>query len=1179
MTHHASLLARLAALVVLLSWAPAAPSAHAQQDPPPNAEPASEPASAEPAPAQPAAPAPPAAAANGDPRALALEQAKTLLSPADPDQAAFLVRIDEAIDRFLRIIPANRQQEAVFRAETEGAPAQIAQFQAELDRTDPDPALLPPVLPPGQGPEERVATLESAQRALTERAQTVRSRIETIAQQRVDRAARRQAIPDELAAARARLDDVLDQLGAIPSSPAEGNDAPPDPDAPPDAPGAQRLVLVAEREYLQSLIARLEAERDRIEAVMPRADVRQRLAEAELEVLAESLRSVNAQLAQERERLAQERERIERERLSAVSPALEPLSVEVLATIQENTERSARLAALQLRAEEIRAKRDGVRQRSAEVEERVRTTRGGAQIGPLLRRVQISLPATSDLRTELRQLVREESRLQDRFFEVQDTLERVPSRNVDGARAYLAAVGVADPSPELIRETLELIGRHRETLDTLRETINGPRRLIESTQELALLLQTLEQEASELNDFISAQILWVRSDPAFSAVTLRYGVGGGARFFVQDGWSSLVVATWREMARAPGLLGAAVVAVAGLAAARVWSRRRLRVVNGLVSRPSTDRLGLTFQAVGLAALHAATIPVALWLLARLLTQAPDVDPHVQSLATQGLDAMARALFFGTFLLAIVRPRGLGETHFRWKAAATRSTRRHLMWYVPTFIVLLAVFASVWPADDDPELRSFARLVFLAIAVSSLVFAAIWLRPAGPLMNNALERAQWNGWRKVWPEVYGAILLALLALVIMNAVGWTLTATTLFDHMRDTGVILLVIVIARAIAMRWLLIARRRIAIEQHRRRIEAQRAAAEKAQLSAEAGTTAGAPVDVPVVETGPPEVDLSSVDQQTRGFVNLLVWLSAAVFILPVWMSVFPALRLLENVNIVTSETYNLSVADVIYAIIVGVVGVLTVRTVPNTLSGFILPRTGLDGGTQYAVTTLVRYTLVTLAAFMFFAAMKVNWGSLGWILAGASVGLGFGMQQIFANFISGIILLFERPVRPGDMVKIGETTGIVKQIRIRATVVQDWECRDVIVPNRVLIEQTLMNQTRSDRTCRVNFEVGVAYGSDTVLTERLLREVCEAHPETISSRATFDNFGDNALNFTVRNTIRDVDKRLDTVNELHQSVYKTLAEHGIEIAFPQRDLHLRDGELTVRLRRDDDEPRGGGA
>jgi len=180
----------------------------------------------------------------------------------------------------------------------------------------------------------------------------------------------------------------------------------------------------------------------------------------------------------------------------------------------------------------------------------------------------------------------------------------------------------------------------------------------------------------------------------------------------------------------------------------------------------------------------------------------------------------------------------------------------------------------------------------------------------------------------------------------------------------------------------------------------------------------------------------------------------------------------------------------------------------------------------------TLVRYTAVALGTFAVLQVIQIDWAKFGWIAAALSVGLGFGLQEIVANFISGLILLFERPIRVGDIV--------------------------------TLITSTILNWTLSAPVNRITIPVGVAYGSDTQQAMRIMTEVARAHRYVLEDPepfATFEGFGDSSLRLVLRAFLPDMDNYLGTITDLHQGIARRFAEANVQIAFPQRDLHLRGG------------------
>jgi potassium efflux system protein len=191
---------------------------------------------------------------------------------------------------------------------------------------------------------------------------------------------------------------------------------------------------------------------------------------------------------------------------------------------------------------------------------------------------------------------------------------------------------------------------------------------------------------------------------------------------------------------------------------------------------------------------------------------------------------------------------------------------------------------------------------------------------------------------------------------------------------------------------------------------------------------------------------------------------------------------------------------------------------------------------------------------------------------VAALSVGIGFGLQEIVANFICGLILLFEQPIRVGDTVTVGETSGVVTRIRMRATTIRDWDRRELLVPNKEFITGRLLNWSLSDQLTRFDIVVGVAYGTNLKKAMELAIEAAQEHPDVLDDPApfiTFDEFGDNSLQLVLRCFMGSVDKRLTTSSQIRLAVNNKFNQAGIVIAFPQQDVHLDTSvplEINVR-------------
>ena len=239
-----------------------------------------------------------------------------------------------------------------------------------------------------------------------------------------------------------------------------------------------------------------------------------------------------------------------------------------------------------------------------------------------------------------------------------------------------------------------------------------------------------------------------------------------------------------------------------------------------------------------------------------------------------------------------------------------------------------------------------------------------------------------------------------------------------------------------------------------------------------------------------------------------------------------------------------------------------IVAKNLPGILEIAVLQNLPIDSGSRYAAASLAQYAIVAIGGVLLFQVLPLDWSQLGWAFAALSVGLGFGLQEIVANFVCGIILLFERPIRVGDVVTISNVTGTVSKIRMRATTITDWDRKEFVVPNKEFITGQLLNWTLSNTTNRIVINIGVAYGSDIVKVQEVLMEVLKGHSDLMEDPGpvvTFGNFGDSSLDFTIRCYLPNLDRRLGVTHELYSEIYRRLEEENIEIPFPQRDLHLR--------------------
>lgn len=279
-------------------------------------------------------------------------------------------------------------------------------------------------------------------------------------------------------------------------------------------------------------------------------------------------------------------------------------------------------------------------------------------------------------------------------------------------------------------------------------------------------------------------------------------------------------------------------------------------------------------------------------------------------------------------------------------------------------------------------------------------------------------------------------------------------------------------------------------------------------------------------------------------------------------WEELFSYLREILNLRIFTISDAPVTVASLLVFFLLITLFIVAAVFVRRTLNRRVFKRIRIDPGTSYTLSRITQYLIITIGVLISFNFVGINLSSLTVIFGLLSVGIGFGLQNITANFISGLIILFERPISVGDRVVVSNIEGDVTEINIRSTMVRTVNNIYIIVPNSEFVSKDVINYSHGDPTYRLDIDVGVSYGSDLDTVLKALKEVAEENNSVMRQPAPevhLIEFGDSSWNMQLRAWIANVKQYPRIRNELNQAIVRSFKKYEIEIPFPQRDLHVR--------------------
>lgn len=791
------------------------------------------------------------------------------------------------------------------------------------------------------------------------------------------------------------------------------------------------------------------------------------------------------------------------------------------------------------------------------IERKVNIVGMNAAVGHVLREQQVQLPSEREQRSEIAEVNKRVALSSVRQLELED--ER---RQLFDTNEYVdkLIVGLDRETRALVRpDLLELAGKRR---DLLRQALDLENLYIGALSNFESDLLRYTQAINNYRQFIEERLLWIPSRDPFSLFRMNGLPPQISEILDADRWAQEIRLLPAELLRQPLTVFALALVIVLIYRSRNI-KARIIASGREVGYVRTDKYSNTLNALFFSVVLSVKWPLLMWSIGQLF----EMHEVESALAVALHTSLSRgALYFWglQFLRVVMMPRGLVASHFRWPAQRTAQTYERMKVLQRTFLpsAMLVFFSiSLYPREVGGPLGALA-VIFLLLSM------AYFFRHVPSYMDSKvsmlLTDSVSSGNSAVGRIMRQVLIWVPVATTIAVVFGYIYTAMLFSLLLAKTAAACVGVFLLNELAMRWLRMTRRRMVA----------RARAESAQASGEEGELS------PEEEALENDPELLS-DEGTK-LISLLTLFGLLGAILAIWAEVVPALGILDAVQLWhrTGQldgkdiTVPVTLADVALALAIAVLGWVVLRRIPGLLEILLRQKMGVRAASAYAVTRVFQYGVTGALVVGVLSSMGGSWSQIQWAVAALSVGIGFGLQEIVANFISGLIILFEQPIRVGDVVTVGNTSGRVTKIRIRATTIRDFDRRELLVPNKEFITQQLLNWSLSDQVTRTTVSVGVAYGTDLDKAIAIVREAANQHPVIISDPepvVTFDEFGDNSLLIRVRFFLDQLDTRLVTSSELMLDINRRLNDAGIVVAFPQRDVHLDTSTpLEVRMMSD---------
>lgn len=790
---------------------------------------------------------------------------------------------------------------------------------------------------------------------------------------------------------------------------------------------------------------------------------------------------------------------------------------------------------------------DNLQQTQRNIDEQISSLQGTLVLSRIINKQKQALPQDEMIKGLSKQI----ADLRVKVFDITEFKDAISDTD-----AYITKLEQTEKTTFSDSERSQLTQILQERTKTLSEMIKSLNSQLNLSINVELNQQQVQTISDALQQKLQQQSFWVKSNSSIDLDWFKNYLQT-ARFQISDLSKHFDFSNWRENLWSAGLLICLLLLVAGFIERKKEKiKQKLTQINNRMRTIATDSQWNTPIAIFWTLV--LCLPSTFMFLAAFILVTYICFQNPLEVWSWGWKMAGYWLYFA-FLVAMLRPNGIGYRHFNMPQKSNEVFRKILKNSVWVIALLLntSIFSNLDMGityDVIGETVTIAVLILMVFMVTPAFRQAI-----STYQNVATEEESPRNFLLTVAKV--VLLLAPIALIVLIVLGYYYTSLVLIEHLISTYFAVVTWIILRNVFYRTFTVSSRRLA---YRRLQEKHQQTLEKAEQQAAVSED-----DIPF-ELRDDSMAVSEIKTQILKVTDFVLWIGLAVMLYIVWSDLVTVAYYLNGVTLWQQATTtdkgvvmeSITLLNLLVAILVLVVTYVLVRNLSGLLEALVFSNLKLSQGTPYTVTTLLTYVLIVIGATIAFASLGMSWTKLQWLFTALSVGLGFGMQEIFANFVSGIIILFERPVRIGDMITIGSFNGTVSKIRIRATTLIDNDKKEVIVPNKAFITERIVNWALTSSMTRLVISVGVAYGSDLELVKKLLLQAANENQNVLKDPAPmvyFLTFGASTLDHELRVYVGEIGVRTNTIDALNRRVNELFAEYNIDIAFNQMDIFIK--------------------